>query len=285
MTQHDAQYQYVEGQGRPAFAALLAEYEALGAAAIASQPCSLDVAYGPAGRQTFDFFPARGESKATLIYLHAGYWQARDKSGFRFIAPALTQRQLDVALVNYPLCPTVTLAALTDAVRASVPGVLAHVASLGRKPQPLIAAGHSAGAHLAVELALTRWPELGARAQAVDGVLALSGIYELAPLLATSLNVKLGLDAASASACSPLHRAQPGAAPALFVVGGDETPAFIAQNQRMHEAWRATGNPSEALILAGADHFTLLRSLTAPDSGLSARMAGLLEKARKRFDR
>ena len=283
MTQHDPQYQYVQGQARPTFAALLAAYEAEGASAIAAQPCLLDLPYGPTERQRFDFFPAPGRSSATLIYLHAGYWQSRDKANFRFIAPAFTQRQLNVALVNYPLCPVVSLAALVETVRTCVPAVLAQVAASGHPAQALIAAGHSAGAHLAVELALSRWPELGARSQAVDGVLALSGIYDLAPLLDTSLNIKLSLDADSASALSPLHRVQSGAAPALFVVGGDETPAFLAQNQRMHQAWQAAGNSSAAQVVASADHFSLLRALIAPDSSLSAGMAQLLLQAQQRF--
>lgn len=285
MTRHDPQYQYVEGQDRPTFAALLAEYEALSASAIAAQPCSLDLPYGSAERQRFDFFPAQGQPRATLIYLHAGYWQARDKATFRFIAPAFTQRQLNVALVNYPLCPAVTLTALVEAVRACVPAVLAQVAASDQPAQALMAAGHSAGAHLAVELAMSCWPELGVRAQAIDGVLALSGIYDLAPLLDTSLNIKLGLDADSARALSPLHRVRPGAAPALFVVGGDETPAFFAQNQRIHQAWQAAGNSSASQVVVGADHFSLLRALIAPESSSSVGIAQLLLQAQQRFSR
>lgn len=285
MPQPDAQFQYVEGQARPTFAALLAGYEALGAAAVRSQPCTLDVPYGAGERQVFDFFAARGEPQGTLMYFHAGYWQSRDKSTFRSIAPAFTQRGLNVALVNYPLCPTVSLADLTDAVRASVPRVLAHVAGFGQADCPLIASGHSAGGHLAVELALERWPELGARAQAVDGVIALSGIYDLAPLVATSLNAKLGLDAAAARANSPLHRVVAGLPPALFVVGGDETPAFLEQCRHMHEAWQAAGNRSAIEVVPGADHFSLLRSFVAPDSALSGQVSRLLSLAQQRHAR
>ena len=55
--------------------------------------------------------------------------------------------------------------------------------------------------------------------RAIDGVAAMSGIFDLAPLVATSLNDKLRLDAASAAACSPLHRVRAHAAPMLVVVG------------------------------------------------------------------
>lgn len=283
MPNSDAQFQYVEGQARLTFAALLAEYEALGAAAVRSHACTLNVPYGLGERQVFDFFAARGEPQGTLMYFHAGYWQSRDKSLFRFIAPAFTQQGLNVALVNYPLCPTVPLAGLTEAARASVPKVLAHAAGLGKPVGPLIASGHSAGGHLAVELALERWPELGARAQAVDGVIALSGIYDLAPLVATSLNAKLGLDAAAARANSPLHRVVTDLPPALFVVGGDETTAFLEQCQRIHEAWQGAGNHSAMDVAPGADHFSLLQQFVSPGSALSGNVSQLLSLAQQRF--
>jgi arylformamidase len=279
----DAQFQYVEGQARPTFATLLAGYEALGAAAIRSLPCSLDLPYGAAERQVFDFFPASGQALGTLLYFHAGYWQSRDKATFRFIAPALVRRGWNVALVNYPLCPAVSLAALLDSCRASVPAIRAHARTLGQDDLPLVAAGHSAGGHIAVELALHRWPQSGPDAPAVDGVIALSGIYDLAPLLATTLNLKLGLDPDSATGHSPLHRVTSGAPPALFAAGGAETPAFIEQSTRMRQAWLAAGNRSELEIVAGADHFSLLEPFTAPVSALAGKVDELLLQAREAF--
>src|SRR5574337_588145 len=233
------------------------------------------------------FFSASGEPPGpplgTLLYFHAGYWQSRDKAKFRFIAPAFPRRGYNVALVNYPLCPSVTLAELVDAARASVPRVLDHLAALGRAPGALIAAGHSAGAHLAVELALTRWPELGARAQAVDGVIALSGLYDLAPLVATTINDKLGLDLETAQAQSPLYRVAAGAAPALFVVGGSETVAFHEQARRMAAAWQAAGAASALAVGPETDHYSLLQQWIRPDGPLSAPVAQLLDRAHERF--
>ena len=73
---HDAQFQYVTGQGRPGFATLLPDFEAR-SAAVASAGV-LDIRYGEAARETFDFFPATGTARGLLVYFHAGYWQSRD---------------------------------------------------------------------------------------------------------------------------------------------------------------------------------------------------------------
>jgi arylformamidase len=263
----DPQYQYVEGQARPGFPALLADFEARSRAAVAAGGCTLDLRYGPHARQVFDFFPARGRHRGTLAYFHAGYWQSRDKSGFRFIAPAYAQAGLHVALVNYPLCPEVSLSALVEAAQACVPVIRGHAGGNGT----LLLAGHSAGAHIAVELALAQQDDA-----AIAGVVALSGIYELAPLLATTLNHKLRLDAASAHAGSPLHRVRAIAAPALFAVGAAETPAFVAQSRDFHQAWTAAGNRGALHIEPAADHFSLLQAFASPGSTLFTQVLGLL---------
>lgn len=275
---NNAEFHYVTGQARPTFAALLAEFESRSAAAVDTEDCRLDLRYGPAPRQTFDFFAARARPRGTLAYFHAGYWQARDKATFRFIAPVFTRLGLNVALVNYPLCPSVTLGALTDAARASVGAIGAHAVALGPPGLPLVMSGHSAGAHLAIEMALTQATRPDAWDHAIAGVIALSGIYDLAPLLGTSLNRNLGLDADSAAANSPLRRVVPGSAPALFVVGAQETPAFLDQSRQICAAWQAVGSDATLQLAPDADHFSLLQQLVSPQSALFGQVGELLEQ-------
>ncbi|APW39984.1 hypothetical protein RD110_24560 [Rhodoferax koreense] len=268
------QFQYVEGQGRPGFATLIPRFEALSAAAATNG--RLDIRYGEAARECFDFFGA-DQPRATLVFFHAGYWQSRDKATFRFIAPAFTRHGVQVALVNYPLCPHVSIGHLVEAARRAVTAVRAHVASLGGGGLPLVAAGHSAGGHIAVELAFTRWASRQPPAPAIDAVVALSGIYDLAPLTRTTLNANLGLDAASALRHSPLWRVPLLAPPALFAVGASETPAFLSQTNAMHAAWLAAGHTSTQHVVADADHFTLLNALVDPDSSLQQAVVRLID--------
>lgn len=274
----DPQFEYVEGQSRPGFPSLLAEYEAESLAAVSAGPCALDQRYGPSARQTFDFFPARGRARGTLAYFHAGYWQSRDKSTFRFIAPAFAEMDLNVALVNYPLCPSVSLPALVVAASACVPAIR-HLSAEGTGDGlPLVLAGHSAGAHIAVELALAD-EHAASKKRAINGVVAMSGIFDLAPLVETSLNDKLRLDAASAAACSPLHRVRALAAPLLVVVGQQETPAFIDQSRRLHKAWTDAGNRSALHLAPRADHFSLLRHFGSPGDPLFGEVDSLIASA------
>lgn len=262
----DATWQYVTGQMRPTFPALLDSYQRDSDAVCLT---AADVAYGPHPRQVFDVVTGTAPWQGTLAYFHAGFWQSRDKSLFRFIAPLLARQGIDVALVNYPLCPDVTLPQLVAATRAAVSAVLAHSRAAGRGGARLIAAGHSAGGHIAVELALSDWQA----ALPICGVAALSGVYDLEPLLGTPLNDKLRLTRPVARAMSPVRRVRTGIPSALFVAGGAETPAFQAQSAGMHEAWRNAGNTSEHVVVEGADHFSLLRAFQQPSALLERVMA------------
>lgn len=263
----DATTQYLTGQMRPSFPALLDGYQRDSDAVMLTDR---DVPYGPHPRQAFDFIESRLPWRGTLLYFHAGFWQSRDKALFRFIAPALLAHGIDVALANYPLCPDVTLPALVAATQAAVPAVLSHAARRGRGTgRALIAAGHSAGGHIAVELALMEWNG----GSPIAGVVGISGVYDLVPLLNTPLNDRLQLDQVTARALSPLYRLRSGMPPAVFAVGSAETAAFQHQTITMQTAWVTAGNRATALVVEGADHFSILQDLRADGRTLSAILA------------
>jgi arylformamidase len=246
----DATHAYLTGQLHPSQAQLLEDFAAEGQAAVATHAPVLDIAYGAHEREVFDLFVSQQPWRGTLAYFHAGFWQSRDKAPFRFLATPFMAAGIDVALVNYPLCPDVSLRRLVGSAAASIPKILETVRERGRGGDRLVAAGHSAGGHIATELALAGAP--------VSAVVAISGIYELAPLLGTRLNDKLRLDADEARAMSPLHRIAGALPPAFFIVGGLETPEFRAQSEAMHLAW-AVGGKSTYREYEGADHFSVLR--------------------------
>ena len=164
----------------------------------------------------------------------------------------------DVAIVNYPLSPETSVSAIVAAALASLPALAALTQNA-----PLILIGHSAGAQIAVELGMLShtadWT--------VTEVLAISGVFDLAPLIGTSVNEKLGLDPASAWAASPLHRVVSGGPPAVFAGGALETRAFREQTARMSEAWAGAGNPAELVIVPAVDHFSIFNEL-CHDNGM-----------------
>jgi arylformamidase len=257
----DPVFGYLTGQMNDSHPLLISAFEREGVEAVAALGPKLDIPYGPHPRQRFDLFTS-SSARATMVYIHAGYWQGRDKAQFRFLAPTFVAAGLSVALINYPLCPEASLEELTEAVRAA-PSAISAVAG-----GPMVVCGHSAGGHLAVELALTDWPARGAVEPNIAGIVGLSGVYDLLPLLATPLNEKLRLTPESAHSASPFRRVTSGRPPALFAVGSLETQAFQDQTQKMAEAWEAGLNLQKFVMVDGVDHFTLLRAFADPAGSL-----------------
>ncbi len=252
---------YLTGQIHPSQTALLVAYAAESAATIEAFRPALDLRYGPHPRELFDMYEAAGPSRGLLVYYHRGYWQARGNEQFRFLVSAFLAQGIDVAFVNCPLCPDVPLRTLVESARASM---------RGRGSRPMMVAGHPAGGHLAVELALTDWSSYGLATQPIAATLPVSGVFELSPLLGTPINDNLRLDPEEAEAMSPLRRASGPLPPAALIVGFLETLALHAQSEQMHEAWLAVGGTSQIVVAPDADHYSVLRQLAPGHAAFKA---------------
>ena len=112
----------------------------------------IDLAYGPGQRDRFDLFPAADPKGPFLVYIHGGYWQRGDKSVYSILARPFTQAGIDVALVNYDLCPAVALTAIAPQLRRAVAHLWRQARDLGCPRKRFCVMGHSAGGHLAAEI-------------------------------------------------------------------------------------------------------------------------------------
>ena len=113
-----------------------------------------------------------------------------------------------------------------------------------------------------------------------SAAVAISGIFDLRPLIATSLNVALDLDEREAAALSPVfwpvpNGSTPGGTILDCVVGGDESPEFLRQSRMMADHWAANGVETRCDILPGLNHFTVLDPLFEAESGLVRRIVDL----------
>jgi len=225
----------------------------------------LDLGYGPGARHALDlFWPGRARNVPLAVFLHGGYWQMNDRTMFSHLAKGLLAHGVAVALPSYDLCPAVTLAALVEQVRDAT-AFLAR-----RHGQKMLATGHSAGGHLAAMLLATDWAARGLPADTVKAALPISGLFDLPPLLETTVNTALGLDEAEARRLSPLFYPPPGL-PIHAVVGGTEGIEYTRQARSIAEAWGGTWE-----AVAGHNHFTIVAPLTDPESALVKRAVGML---------
>ena len=222
------------------------------------------IRYGEGERHTFDLFEA-GAGPA-VMYIHGGYWQAVDKSFHSIHARGLNQLGVTVAVPSYDLCPTVRIGDIVEQVRAACTVLTREINA------PVIVSGHSAGGHLAACMLATE--------AHVPAAYAISGVFELAPLIGTTLNDKLGLDDAEAEALSPLFWPAPEGKTLDAVVGGAESGEFLRQSAAMVAAWGEDGVNTRYEEIEGANHFTVIAPLTDASSAICERLKQLVDAAR-----
>jgi arylformamidase len=220
-----------------------------------------DLQYGPAPRQRLDFFPARSANRPTMLFIHGGYWQWCDKEDECFVASGPLAHDINVAVVEYTLCPDIDLDGMVAQMHAAVDWLIPNLPAFDADPGRLVVAGSSAGAHLAAMLA--------DRAD-VRGTLLISGLYELEPIRLTRLNDTIGLDRDSARRNSPILNLPKQSGPVCFAVGDDELPEMARQTLDYFAAWTAQGLPGNLLTVPDTNHFTIMDSLAAGEGRLTA---------------
>jgi len=229
----------------------------------------LDLPYGDDAGETLDVFPAAKPDSPVLVFIHGGYWRSLDKRDFSFIAPAFVEAGAMVVVVNYALCPAVTIETIALQMTRALAWVWRNAGSYGGNPARIAAAGHSAGGHLAAMLLSCRWREVGADLppNLLPGALSISGLYDLEPLrLTTFLQPDLRLTPASVKRLSPAFFPRPRGA-LYAVVGLNESDEFLRQNQLIRDQWGPTSVPVCETV-PGRHHLDVLHSLAEPDGRL-----------------
>jgi len=239
----------------------------------------LGSAYGPHPRQTIDLFHPEhlSPSRPVVVFIHGGYWRSLDPSLFSYLAAGANAHGYAFALPGYRLCPEVGIADIIADVRAAC--VYLH-RKLGRR---LVVCGWSAGGHLAACLVATDWQLLAEDApkDLVRFGLSISGLFDLTPLLATSINETLRLDAATAMALGPATWPPPAGASMEAWVGETESAEFHRQSRLIADTWAAAGAKTSHVVMSGANHFTTPAPLADPHSHITAALIRLCDGAAK----
>jgi arylformamidase len=233
-------------------------------------PCSM--AYGTGARNVIDFFAGDGKGPI-VVFIHGGYWQALDGSFFSHLAEGLNAHGIDVAIPSYDLCPDVTIEQIIEEMRMA----MRELARLGR---PLVISGHSAGGHLAACLLATDWKALDGSLpeDLVIAAYTISGLFDLGPLVATSINNAMRLDAPAARAASPLFWPAPARGSLDAVVGGNESAEYFRQSQSIVEAWGGAAITTRFGTVPDANHFTAIAPLADPQSPMVSRLRELARR-------
>lgn len=238
-----------------------------------------DVPYGDDIMETMDVFLPKGQSRALLMFIHGGYWRSLDKREHGFIAGPYVDAGVTVALINYSLCPAVSVEHIVKQVVAAGSFLYKNAGDFDAPKKNMYVAGHSAGGHLTAMALACLWRQAapGLPQKVFQAGLSISGLYDLRVLTKVpSINIDLRLTESSATNCSPALMAPPTNAPLWMAVGGREIGGFKDQHRLIAQAWHKV--IGEDVPCPQENHFSILDRFGDRDSDLcraTLRMMGI----------
>ncbi len=223
--------------------------------------CERAIPYGPDEDHTFDLYrpPGVAGPVPVLMFIHGGFWRSLRAAQFSFLAPAFVDHGVALAVIDYPLIPRVRMQEVVQACRLALVHLHRQADVLGLDRERIAVAGHSAGGHLVAELMDTAWMAgLGFPQDGLCGGVAISGLFDLAPVAQSFQNDSLQLTADEIERFSPLKRALSLRAPLRVAVGGAETSEFLRQSAEFALHARAHGAEVSHMEVAQANHITVV---------------------------
>ncbi len=184
--------------------------------------------YGAHPRQRMDVYrQPGGKGRPVVVWFYGGSWQTGQRQEYRFVAAALARAGCVVAVPDYRLHPEVSYPAFVEDGALAVQYAHAHAAGWGGDPARVFTMGHSAGAYIAVMLAL-------AGGFGVQGLLAgavgLAGPYDFLPIRDKDIQAVFA-SAAGLRDTQPINHVD-GHAPPLLLLHGAPDLVVLARNSR-----------------------------------------------------
>ncbi|MYW00026.1 alpha/beta hydrolase [Streptomyces sp. SID3343] len=270
----DIAYNARDTVGPKRFAELMARYRAESDAAIDGLPGAPGIEYDADSAERLDVWgPGTADlPRPVFVFVHGGYWRALSRADSAFMARMLHEQGVATVVPDYTLAPAATLEEITRQVRAAIEWVYRNADTYGLDRNRIVVGGSSAGGHLAAMTLVGGWQQASGLPDNVAAAgLAISGLYDVRPLVHTQANTWLDLDDARATALSPLVCAVAEPVPTALVVAEHEASGFHEQAELMRAAW-----DTDLLTIPGRNHFDVILDLADAESVLSRTLLNLI---------
>lgn len=255
----------------PAAAALaaacspLAALNALGPRDRGARRLARGVPYGEDPRQRLDVLGPTAAPRGAwpvLVFFYGGGWDSGVREHYGWAAHALAARGFIVAVADYRLVPTVRFPGFIEDAAAATARVGELVGTWGGDPDRLGVIGHSAGAHLAMMIALDRRYMAGAGSPGlIRAAAGLAGPYDFLPLdVPASINA-FGR-APDLTLTQPVTFVRPDAPPLWLGHGTDDDVVHAEDTTILCERMTSVGGRCEAKLYPGLNHADLIATFS-----------------------
>lgn len=233
-------------------------------------PCQLNIPFGFTLWEHLDIFPAAQPHAPIMIFIHGGYWMMASSKEFSFVAKGMVSAGITTVVINYALCPKVTIDEIVRQTRAAVAWVYRNAESFGGDPNKIYVSGHSAGGHLTAMSMITEWEnDYGLPNNIIKGGCAISGLFDLMPFPHTWLQPIIQLTSGEVLRNSAIRHIPETAGSLIVTYGEEESSEFRRQSQDFLAAWKIKGLQGEYLAQPEKNHFSAIDGFLDANSLLS----------------
>ncbi|XP_041368286.1 kynurenine formamidase-like [Gigantopelta aegis] len=245
--------------------------------------CDGEISYGSGPLQKLDIFTAKNaqiKGVPIFVFIHGGYWHMMGRAKSSFLAPPLAKAGSTVVIVGYDLAPAVTMDKIVSEIKQAIRFVLKLAKE--RQSSGVYLCGHSAGAHLAAVMLACEFSDDDAfDSEIIKGAFLVSGVYDLRPLVQTTVNEPLKMTENDAWRLSPFSfvgeiAAQSRQRDILFAVAEYDSPEFRRQSAEMEKELRSRGVKTRFIDVPDTDHFDVIEKLKKEDYSLTKEMIRLM---------
>lgn len=227
---------------------------------------AVDIAFGSDPRQKLDIYTPAGTAKApVIVFFYGGSWSSGRRQDYAFAARALAAQGFVVVVPDYRLVPQVKFPAFVEDGAAAVAWARAHIADHGGDPARIGVAGHSAGAYIALMLALDpQWLAKAGAPGAIKAAVGLAGPYDFLPFVpGGAADLALG-GPGDLAPTQPIGFARADAPPVLLLNGAEDTTVLPRNATNLAAALTAKGAIAETRIYPDIGHIGILLAVSKP---------------------
>jgi len=222
-----------------------------------------DLAYGDDPRQRMDLYAPRAPGPyPTLVFFYGGGWDSGSRDQYGWAAQALAAKGFVVALPDYRVVPQVVFPAFIEDAAAATAKAAQVAGAYGGEPERLGVLGHSAGAHLALMIALDRrYMAAVGQPGLIKAAAGLAGPYDFLPFDVAASKNAFGR-APDPTLTQPVTFVRADAPPIWLGHGTADTVVHDEDTIILDERMRAVGGRSEARLYPGLDHADLIATFS-----------------------
>jgi acetyl esterase/lipase len=237
--------------------------------------------------QTLDVWRPSGGALSglpVLIFYYGGGWVKGDRAAYAFAARAYAKAGFVVVVPDYRKVPSVRFPAFLEDGAEAVRWVRDHVSEYRGDPRRIALAGHSAGAHTAVLLALDpRWLRgAGVAPGVAKAAVGLSGPYDFYPFTGRAIDAMGQWPRPMET--QPIAFARADAPPLMLVTGTKDTTVRPKNARNLAAKLKAVGATVVEREYDGLGHEDVAMALSKPFRGKAPVLADSVAFLR-RYDR